>query len=260
MTTSPIDSSPLELSVATFNIRYARGQDGPDSWPLRKESTAAELTDVLGWDVVGLQEVLQEQVDFLRETVPHTAALSVGRDDGETEGEHCTVLVDNPDLEVESSEFRWLSETPEVIGSVGWDAALTRMVTLVHLRHIPTGTRFGFANAHFDHVGEKARVESARLVDAWLRPDDKPWIFVGDLNDLPGSPCLSVFTDGGWTTALAPDAGPTCHSFGGTDHGQIDHILVTPGIEVRDSGIDTSRPGDRWPSDHYAVWAAITIG
>ena len=60
----------VDLSVASFNIRYGRADDGPDSWPLRKESTAAELVEVLSWDVAGLQEALQEQVDYLTEHVP----------------------------------------------------------------------------------------------------------------------------------------------------------------------------------------------
>lgn len=40
-------SPALDLSVASFNIRYGRVDDGPDSWPLRRESTAAELGEVL---------------------------------------------------------------------------------------------------------------------------------------------------------------------------------------------------------------------
>ena len=68
-----------------------------------------------------------------------------------------------------------------------------------------------------------------------------------------------MFTDAGWTSALGADAGSTCHSFGGTDHGQIDHILCTPGITVTGAGIDTSRPGGRFPSDHYAIWANVTV-
>ena len=251
--------SSVDLSVASFNIRYGRADDGPDSWPLRKESTAAELAEVVTWDVAGLQEALQEQVDYLSEHVPHNAVVSVGRDDGISAGEHCTVLVDNSDLEVVSAQSRWLSEDPDVPGSVSWDSSLTRMVTMVRLRHVPSGVRFGFANAHFDHVGETARIESARLIDGWLREDEHPWIFVGDLNDLPGSPCLQVFADAGWTSALGADAGSTCHSFGGTDHGQIDHILCTPGITVTGAGIDTSRPGGRFPSDHYAIWANVTV-
>lgn len=252
--------SSVDLSVASFNIRYGRADDGPDSWPMRKESTAAELAEVVRWDLVGLQEALQEQVDYLTSHVPHTAVVSVGRDDGISAGEHCTVLVDNPDLEVVSSQSRWLSEDPDVPGSVSWDASMTRMVTFVRLRHVPTGIRFGFANAHFDSVGEQARIESAKLIDGWLRDDEHPWIFVGDLNDLPGSRCLQAFTDAGWTSALGSDAGSTCHSFGGTDHGQIDHILCTPGITVTAAGIDTSRPGGRYPSDHYAIWANLTVG
>jgi hypothetical protein len=54
-----------------------------------------------------------------------------------------------------------LSTEPEVPGSVGWDAHLPRIATIVRLRH-RDGTAAGVANTHFDHAGDQARLESAR--------------------------------------------------------------------------------------------------
>jgi endonuclease/exonuclease/phosphatase family metal-dependent hydrolase len=249
--------APLPLHVASFNIRYARADDGDDSWPLRRAATAAELEHVLTWDIAGLQEVLAEALDYLLRTVTHHQVVSAGRDDGVRAGEHCTVLVRDPAWTVESHEVKWLSTTPDVPGSVGWDADLTRIVTLVRLRHT-SGVRLGFANAHFDHAGAKSRVGAAELIAGTIEAeDDRPWVFVGDLNTEPGSDALRVFAERGWTSALADDAGPTCHSFGGRDHGQIDHILFTPGLRLVDAGIDHTRPDGRYPSDHYPVWASL---
>ena len=259
-TTKPTSTSgPLPLRVASFNIRYARADDGPDSWPSRRPATAAALND-LRWDLAGLQEVLTEALDYLVANVRHAHVVSAGRDDGVSAGEHCTVLVRDPAWTVESQQTRWLSQTPDVPGSVGWDADLTRIVTLVRLRH-DSGVRLGFANAHFDHAGPKSRVGAAELVaDTLAAEADRPWVFVGDLNTEPGSDALQVFADRGFTSALPAGAGATCHSFGGADHGQIDHILVTGDVQVRDAGIDQSKPDGRYPSDHYPIWADLAIG
>ena len=58
----------------------------------------------------------------------------------------------------------WLSETPEVVGSNGWAAALTRMATCVQLKAragggSEGGTSFFVFNTHYDHKGVKARPE-----------------------------------------------------------------------------------------------------
>ncbi len=271
-----------ELTVVSFNVRYAGASDGENSWPLRREATAAGLTDTgltdtgltdtgltdtAPWALAGLQEPLAEQVDYLAGQTGATA-IAAGRDDGRSAGEHAAVLVRGDGLTVESSEFRWLSETPDVPGAVGWDADLTRMATLVRLRVVEGGadrvvetvSRLGFANAHFDHRGAIARIRSAELLTRLLTDEpDRPWVVVGDLNDVPGSECLQVFDRAGFTSALPVDAGPTFHGFLGADRGQIDHILVGPGIEVLDAGVDRSKRNGRWPSDHYPIWARLRL-
>jgi hypothetical protein len=58
----------------------------------------------------------------------------------------------------------WLSETPDVKGSRGWDAALPRIVTWGRLRDRHTGAAFHVFNTHFDHQREEARRRSAELL------------------------------------------------------------------------------------------------
>ena len=69
---------------------------------------------------------------------------------------------------VESHETRWLSSEPEVPGSVGWDAHLPRIATIVRLRH-RDGTAAGVANTHFDHASDQARLGPSPGPDP-LRP------------------------------------------------------------------------------------------
>lgn len=246
------------LRVATFNIRNSAADDGADSWALRRDATVNAITQ-LDADVVGLQEVLPDQLSFLRSAFAGAALVGVGRDDGAGGGEHAAVLVRPGDWTLESHQTRWLSPEPARPGSTGWDAELPRIATIAWLRH-GSGLLAGVANTHFDHTGESARTESARLLDRWAAAEpDVRWVIVGDLNAAPGSPPLRVFGDAGWVDALAGWAGGTEHAFtGATDRDRIDHILVRPEWIVDQAWISHERPGGRLPSDHWPVVADLT--
>jgi hypothetical protein len=114
----------MKLRAATFNIRNSEAPDGDNAWPVRRSATVAAI-EHLDADVVGLQEVLPDQVDYLRWRFPRYEIVGVGRDDGMSAGEHCVVMVRHGDWRLERHETRWLSDDPGTPGSVGWDADLT---------------------------------------------------------------------------------------------------------------------------------------
>lgn len=246
-----------QLRVASFNIRTSRGRDGRNQWRRRRDVCVGAIHEVSA-DIVGLQEVRPDQLDDLHHAFPDATILGSGRDvDGG--GEHASVLVTPGGWTVESSETRWLSPTPTRPGSRGWDADLPRVVTLVRLRH--GATRLGVANTHFDHQGRLARERSAGLIAEWLDQErDRPWVVLGDLNDVPGSPPLRLLADAGFTDALPPDAGGTEHTFtGATDRTRIDYVLTGPGAQVAAAWISHVRPQGRLPSDHWPVLADLIV-
>lgn len=247
---------PTRVRVATFNVRTSRGADGWNSWWLRRKACVAAIRR-LGADVLGLQEVRPDQVRYLRRALPGFAFAGRGRD-ADGGGEHALVLVAGG-WEVESAETRWLSPTPDVPGSVGWDAGLTRVATLVRLRR---GDRvLGVANTHFDSRGPIARERSAERLTSWLAAEpDRPWLVLGDLNARPDSPPLRWLATAGFTDPLPPGAGGTEHAFtGATDRTRIDYVLAGPGIRVLDARIDHFRPHGRLPSDHWPVVADVEV-
>src|SRR3546814_18126337 len=61
----------------------------------------------------------------------------------------------------------WLSPTPDT-PSKGWDAALPRIATWARLKDRSAAQNFLVVNTHFDHIGEVARVESAKMIRRWL--------------------------------------------------------------------------------------------
>ncbi|MCY3002404.1 MAG: endonuclease/exonuclease/phosphatase family protein [Planctomycetota bacterium] len=251
---------PGELRVLTFNVRYGTADDGPDAWPERRADVLELVADAHA-DVVAVQEALAFQLEELQSVLPQHVRVGRGRE-ADGGGEHAALFLDTRRTKlVEHGDF-WLSKTPEVPGSTGWDAALPRICTwaLVEL----DGVRVLVSNVHFDHVGELARERSAELVAARSRSSDVAQVVLGDFNAVESSPPIQALAKAGFTDlwrTLHPDASApgTFHSFrGGIDGPRIDFVF---GSE-RAKGLSCevlSAPGarGRWPSDHHAVLAVL---
>ena len=137
------------------------------------------------FDIFGTQECFLHQLKDMKEALPGYDYIGVGRDDGKDKGEHSAIFyrTDKFDI-VEKGDF-WLSETPDV-PSKGWDAVLPRICSWGHFKCKDTGFEFLFFNLHMDHIGKKARVESAFLVQEKMkelgRGKNLPAILTGDFN------------------------------------------------------------------------------
>jgi endonuclease/exonuclease/phosphatase family metal-dependent hydrolase len=264
------------LRVMSFNLRYNNTGDGPNAWPLRK-AWVAQLIRFHDADVVGVQEALSGMLADLDTLLPEYSRIGVGRTDGKMSGEYSAILYKRDRLEVLENKTFWLSPTPEAVGSKGWDAALERIATWGRFRDRATGCVYIHLNTHFDHKGEQARQESARLIRERLATIDAaglPLVMTGDLNSNPTSVGYRILTHDTIPGAFAPlvDAmhasreghyGPTS-SFTGfrairPDGNKIDYVLVAPGVEVQKHGILPDSWDNRFPSDHQPVLATVII-
>ena len=264
--------TPTFLRVMSFNIRYNNPNDGDNAWPHRKD-LAASMLHLHRPDVVGMQEVLAEQVEDLAVRLPDFAWVGVGRDDGVTQGEFAAVFYRRTRLTPLENGTFWLSETPEIPGSMGWDAHCVRTVTWVRFRDNVTGEPFVFLNTHFDHAGRRAQHESAlMLLDrAHMLAGDAPIIVTGDLNCIEISETYRLFTQGvssgdfrlhdAKTQSEAPHHGPaaTFHAFTGVLRARIDYIFVTEDVRVLRHATLADHWDGRYPSDHMPVVADVML-
>lgn len=247
------------VRLLSYNLRHDGLDSGRDAWPHRR-AAALGLVGDLDPDLLAIQEAHDDQFADVRAAL-HTRAW-VG-DTGAT-GDHNPVGV-GPRLLLCDWEVGWLSETPAVAESTGWDARFPRAFTLVRLADRNTGTRLALFNAHFDHRGARARVESARLlrrrVDA-LDPEVEALV-VGDFNCRPGDPPYEQFVADGFDrrlrdarTAAPRTAGPdsTFTTFDRLVPGRLlDHVFVTSGVDVLAHRTVDATVGGRYPSDHLPV-------
>jgi endonuclease/exonuclease/phosphatase family metal-dependent hydrolase len=111
---------PSRMRVMTFNIRYNNPGDQENAWPNRKKM-AASMFRFHHVDLVGVQEALQGQIDDLAALLPEYGWVGVGRDDGKSRGEFSAIFYRKDRYTALENSTFWLSETPETVGSKGWD-------------------------------------------------------------------------------------------------------------------------------------------
>lgn len=257
----------------SFNLRYNNPGDGKNAWPYRKE-WVAKLIRFHDADVIGVQEALSGMLVDLDTLLPEYSRVGVGRKDGKEAGEFSAILYRKNRVDMLENRTFWLSTHPEVVGVKDWDAALERIATWGRFRDRVSGCTYVHLNTHFDHVGEKARQESAKLIRQRLSSiaGTLPVIVTGDLNSGPASIAYTTLTTGTVDGGLAPlidgyvssregSYGPNAsfNSFKEIGDGRIDYVMVSPGIDVLKHGILTDRWDQRFPSDHLPVIAALNI-
>lgn len=170
-----------------------------------------------------------------------------------------------------------MSETPDIPGSIGWDAACIRITTWVKLLDRRTNTEFFVFNAHFDHVGKIAMEKSAYLLlDRIDKIAEKsPVIVTGDFNNTEDSEVYKILTAIGDArlvdskyVSLYPHHGPnfTFHEFKALDilksenedlKQTIDFIFIKNNIKVLQHGTLSDTWDGIFPSDHMPVLADI---
>lgn len=70
-----------KVEVMSFNIRLDHVADSMNNWKYRKDN-AAQMIAYYAPDIVGMQEVVKNQLNDLKERLPQYTALGVGRADG----------------------------------------------------------------------------------------------------------------------------------------------------------------------------------
>lgn len=267
-----VDSAPIK--VMSYNIRYGTANDGENHWNKRK-TFLLDVIKAVNPDLLGTQETLAFQRDYLEKELAGYASFGVGRDDGKLKGEMAALYYRTDRFEKLDGGHFWLSATPEKVGSRGWDAALPRIATCVKLkdRREPNARPLLFMNTHFDHQGKQARRQAAALIRQKLEElgKDCDVIITGDFNAGEASePYTALFGDHDGKKSIVLDTYRALHPTRTKDEGtfngfkkdsihgdRIDWIGCSRGFHVRDAAIDHTIKDGKVASDHFAIHATL---
>jgi endonuclease/exonuclease/phosphatase family metal-dependent hydrolase len=277
---SGCDTKDASLHIVTFNIRYDNPNDGKNRWEARIPVVESYLTKEAP-DIMGMQEVVHRQIVDLQDMLPEYDYVGTGREDGKEGGEYSPIFYRKENFNlIDHSQF-WLSETPDVPGSKGWDAAITRVVTWAKFEDRESGKIFYAFNTHFDHRGAEARQRSADLMSEKISgiAGESPVVVTGDFNIRKQHPTLGnalyynlmgtfrdnnslvnseyvsrapVTTGGLTSTGFSPEW-PNREGYA------IDYIFVSEHFQVDSYQVDRVMEGDVFISDHWPVVSKISF-
>lgn len=262
------------LRVMSFNIRYGKANDGENHWRLRKE-TVVETIKNYAPDLLGTQETLKFQAEFLSANLKEYKSFGRSREKDPNQGEQCAIFYNPKRFEVVKKGQFWLSEKPEVVASKSWDSSLPRVATWIQVKDKQNdGREFVFLNTHFDHRGATARHESAKLIAKQLAAFELPFIVTGDFNcgekskpylalvgqrEINGIKLNVIDTYRNKFPAVESNEG-TFNGFRGVDTGaRIDWVLSSPEFQVVGAAIVKESIRKRFPSDHFPVTAELKL-
>ncbi|GBR46417.1 endonuclease/exonuclease/phosphatase family protein [Neokomagataea thailandica] len=258
-----------DLKVMSFNVRYPNPEDGENIWDKRRD-ILVETIRHFSPDVMGTQEIFLQQAQDIVRDLPQYQWFGVDRFGGHS-NEHMGIFYNTHRIKLTDHGVFWLSNTPDVPGSMGWGAALPRYVNwgVFETREVVARRprmRFLFLDTHFanrDVEDAPARAHSVQLILKTLPQlaHGLPIILVGDFNSAPTDEAHRLMEKGltdMWEHAarkVGPDG--TFHDFTGTPQVMLDYVM-TQGFRARWMKVDTFHRGVHYPSDHFPIEAILS--
>jgi len=261
----PIIIWAQDFKVMTYNIRYDNQWDTINSWEIRKAGVFKVIEESRA-DIFGVQEALHHQVEDLQRAFPGFEYVGVGRDDGKTKGEYSAIFFNKDKFKLLDDGTFWLSETPEK-PSMGWDASMERICTWANFKHLKSDKIFWVFNAHYDHIGVKARENSSLLIldkiDQFTNEND-PVIFMGDLNSSGNEESIKVIRNKKFLDIHSTSSDIRVFKLG-TFNGfqkefeakKIDYIFTKNLAPKNYNQFFDTMPNGNYPSDHFPIILGI---
>lgn len=265
------------LKLMTYNLKFA-SPDYKPSWKVRREMQV-DMIRKYNPDIIGTQEGLKEQIDYLADHLPEYVVIGEGRKGGDDD-EHMAILFRRDKFRLREMQSFQLSKTPEIIGS--GPGVNPRMVTWARLAlinrpkdgaeslhpedyrgHWENTQEFYVFNTHYFNGGKDslARLNASKLIlervnglnrfGAW--EDERPLFLMGDFNCRPGSAPYKILVGDKNST----DPYLLKNSF--EDVNKIDWILYKGSVKIiKYKEVDYNVNGV-YPSDHKPVYVEFEM-
>jgi endonuclease/exonuclease/phosphatase family metal-dependent hydrolase len=177
--------------IMTFNLRvgsaWASQRDGRHIWGNRARLVAATIREEKTMLVVGTQEGLKHQIEFLANELDF-GWVGRGRiGDDSDDDEYSALIYNRTRVNVIDQGTFWLSKSPSTTATKDWGAALPRIASWAAFRFVAQESpSFCVISTHFDHESRRARDYSSLLIRAYVEALERrfqvPVLVLGDFN------------------------------------------------------------------------------
>jgi endonuclease/exonuclease/phosphatase family metal-dependent hydrolase len=266
-----------KVKLMTYNLKYASPAFEP-SWEVRRDMQV-ELIRKYAPDIIGTQEGLKEQIDYLADHLPEYLVVGEGRKGGDDD-EHMAIFIKRDKFRLREIQSFQLSDTPEIIGR--GPEVNPRMVTWVRLAfinrpndgekgpypqdfrgHWENSREFYIFNTHYFNGPDAslAKLNASKLIfkringlnrfGEWTA--ERPVFLMGDFNCRPGTAPYKIFVgdkDSTNTDLLK-------NTF--EDLKKIDWILYKGAVKVLKHEEVNFNVNGVYPSDHKPVYVEVEI-
>lgn len=256
-----------QIKIMTYNMLHI--DDNPENnWQKRRE-LIRNIIDRESPDIIGTQECLYIQIQDLLQFLPDYDWIGLGRQGG-SKDDFMAIFYKKDQFSIIEYDHFWLSNTPNIIGSMTYGNEIPRMVTWAKFLDKRNGQVFYHMNTHLDYICEKARILGAQQISEKLNELDPklPVFLTGDFNTDVHTEPYNILTQPGlfrdtWDLArehVNKNLG-TKNDFMYSDGGdqRIDWILARAEIDIHWIKIVDDCINGSFPSDHFPVIISCTI-
>lgn len=279
---------PADFTVASFNVGFCKDPSDVRRWDVRK-NLIMPLVEFHGFDIVGMQEPMGFQVDYLAaqsdkyavagQIVRNLTLAEVSEKSAAKNIDNMLRNMNNPifyrrdKFELLDSGKFYFSETPDKAErGFGGQFDSIRSCVWAKFRHIESGREFHFFNIHLCvEKYAKWHKPAAELLVKKIREIAKGGTFFvsGDFNETRSQPASLVMRG----SSIAKDAREnslskpygttrsTFNNYKNVSEGDmpIDFIYVSNDVAVLNFGTYTDHVDGLVPSDHYPISARIVL-
>ena len=257
----------MQLCLITCNIRFDNPSDGQNSWPHRR-SILADLLHRHRPRIIATQEGRFDQLKDLEGLLGNYELVDLHRS-WIKERMYPSFYVEKDFFEVLGSEDLWLSETPEIAGSLSFESTFPRLMTWVRVQPKGSTQSLLFINTHLDHVKPATRAGQTRVLVSEIKRiwhGECPLILMGDFNESPTQDVRAIIDaefsgiQDAWRL-FNPVEESSHHPFSGVcpEGSRIDWILVDQRAKVESCRMNKEMINGQYPTDHFPVICEISI-
>ena len=265
------------IKLMTYNLKFSSPTFEPP-WEVRREMQV-NMIQKHKPDIIGTQEGLKEQIDYLMDHLPDYVVIGEGRKGGDDD-EHLAIFFRHPRFRLREMGSFQLSETPEVLGSGPENnprmATWARLAVVNRSREGEAGTYPVNYRGHWENTQELyvfnthlfdrkdqqlAKLNGARLILERINALDRfgewtqlrPVFLLGDFNSRPGGEVYRVLVD----DEDSDDSRMLKDSMEGVSG--IDWVLFRGDVKVLSGEIVDDNVDGVYASDHKPIHVEFRI-